>query len=104
MTREEVHKGDIGTKFLVTINEDDLPVDISTASVKKIITKDPDGTIVEHDAAFETDGSDGKIYWITTLITDLAVTGEWEIEARIEMGGGTWSSSIDTFQVFKIIE
>jgi len=104
MTREEIHEDDIGTKFLLTVRDDDGPVDISSASVKKIIFEKPDKTIVEKTASFETDGSDGKIYYITEDPSILDKKGYWRIQAEITMGGGTWRSSVETFHVYDNLE
>lgn len=98
MTREEIHLGDVGTKFLATIMDDDVAVDISTATVKKLRFKGPNGSTKEYDATFETDGTDGKIYYVT-VTDDLDEIGIWEWQAYIEMGGGEWNSSKDTFDV-----
>lgn len=99
-TRDEIHKGDIGTKLGVIFHEDAAVVDISTATAKKIIFWKPDGTNFTKDGAFTAQvGVDGKIYWQTTLATDLDQVGNWKRQGYIEMGGGTWRSSIIEFEV-----
>ncbi|MFA5216867.1 BppU family phage baseplate upper protein [Sulfuricurvum sp.] len=98
---EEVHVGDIGTKFLVTVKEGDDPVDISEATTKNIIFKKPNGTSVTKAGIFETDGTDGKIYYKTLSASDLDVAGIWTIQASIVLPSlGTWKSSIGNFKVY----
>ncbi len=104
-TRDEIHVGDIGTKLGVIFMEDDAVVDISTATVKKIIFEKRDGTVFIKDGAFTAQvGVDGKIYWQTALATDLDQAGIWKRQGYIEMGGGTWRSSVVEFEVNENID
>lgn len=97
---EEIHVGDIGTKFLVTIKEGTSVVDISSATTKEIIFLKPEaasGTV--EVAEFETDGTDGKIYYLSgTSFLDTA--GEWTIQAHVAIGTDEWRSSFGTFVVY----
>lgn len=99
----EVHVGDIGTKFIVTVMKDDELVDISTATGMKIYFEKPDGTILTKDAVFVTDGTDGEMCWQTTVGTDLDLEGQWKIQGEIEIGGGTWKTQIGVFRVYENI-
>jgi len=109
---EEIHVGDVGTQFIATIKENVLvngvwmckPVDISAGSNFKIIFDKPNGVGVEKTASLLTDGKDGKIQWTTTLTTDLDQDGQWKMQGKVTIGGGTWSSSIDYFRVKPNIE
>ncbi|MCK9420230.1 MAG: hypothetical protein M0R70_12710 [Nitrospirae bacterium] len=95
---EEVHLNDIGTKFLVTVNENGVPLDISGATVKKIIFKKPDNTVVEKDAAFESTGGDGQIYYLS-VSGDLNATGIWKLQAFVTLPAGSWHTLISEFKV-----
>lgn len=95
----EIHVGDIGTAFKVTLKDCDVIVDVSTASLKEIVFKKPDKTIVTKPAAFVTDGIDGEIQYIT-IDGDLDAKGTWYIQARVTLPTGTWSSDIDKFKVY----
>lgn len=96
---EEIHKDDIGTKFLVMVMDGSSVVDLSGATVKKIAFKKSDGTSVEKSALFKTDGSDGKIYYVT-IADDLSMSGKWELQAKVTLPTGVWSSSIKFFMVY----
>jgi hypothetical protein len=99
----QIHKGDIGTKFRVTIANNGTAIDISTCTVKEIIFQDPYGVYKTKTATFETDGSDGMIYWTTTNVEDLDKVGKWKIQAKITMSG-TWHTEWETFDVFSNID
>jgi hypothetical protein len=62
---QEIHLGDIGTVFEVTLKDCDVIVDISTATEMYIIFQKPDGTKLTFDAEFTTDGEDGKLQYVT---------------------------------------
>lgn len=103
MAANEIHVDDVGTKFNLTIKDDDGNiVDISTASNYDIIFRKPDGTILTKDAVFITDGSDGKIRY-TTVAGDLDQYGKWSIQAFIDFGSTEWYTDVSPFTVYKNI-
>jgi len=103
MAKNEVHKGDIGTKFLATVQDNDAVVDISGAISKQLLFQKPDGTNITQTALFDTNGTDGKIYY-TTASGDLNVIGRWSIQSKIVLAGGTWISDRYKFQVQDVNE
>lgn len=63
--------------------------DVSTATVRKIRIKLKGGrTAKEFTASFTTDGTDGKIRYVTIATTDIPLAGTWEIQGYLEMTGG----------------
>jgi hypothetical protein len=99
MAANEIHLGDIGTVFEVTLKDGDAIVDVSTATAKTIYFLKPNGTtLVAKSADFKSDGSDGIIQY-TTVANDLDELGKWKIQARVILPTGTWSSDLDTFKV-----
>ena len=100
---EEIHKDDIGTKIIVTMKDGTTAVDISTATTKQIIFEKSDGTVVAKDAAFDSDGTDGKIFYII-ITDDLNLTGSWKMQGRVTMPTGTWRSNVDLFTVYGNLE
>ena len=106
MSANEIRKGDIGTAFILTIKEDGSIVDVSGATGpndKQIIWEKPNGTVETKTAEFDDDGVDGKIKYIT-LADDLDEIGNWEIQGKVSLGGGTWSSDIKKFKVYRNLE
>lgn len=98
MSANEIHAGDIGTIFEVTVMDGTEVVDISTATVKQFLFDAPGQATVTKDAAFVTDGADGKLRY-TTVSGDLAYTGIWRLQVYIEMPTGKWHSDIASFTV-----
>jgi len=100
MAEDEIHKGDVGTVFEVTLKDGASIVDVSGASTKQIIFKKPNGGTVEKDADFVTDGQDGKLKY-TTLADDLDVIGVWKLQAYVVISGsGDWKSDVGEFTVY----
>jgi hypothetical protein len=101
MPANEIHKSDIGTVFKVTIKDSADVVNVSTATTKQIILKNPSGTKLTKDASFFTDGSDGIITY-TTISGDLSEEGMWKLQGYIVLtGGNTFYTDISTFKVYR---
>jgi hypothetical protein len=100
----EVHLNDIGTSFVVTINDcvsgTPTALDVSGATTLQLIFKSPSGTSSTKTASLNTDGTDGKIKY-TTVSGDLNETGTWRLQAYVVIGSGTWRSEVDTFKVYE---
>ena len=62
------------------------PIAIDSASIKKLIFKRPDGTVVEKDAEYVTTGVDGKIKYVT-LAGDMTPPGTWRYQAYVIKSG-----------------
>ena len=95
----EIHVGDIGTAFEITLKDCDVVVDVSTATVKQIIFKKPDKTVITKTADFKTDGTDGIIHYLT-ILDDLDLKGTWYVQAKVTLPTGTWSSDTSKFKVY----
>ena len=96
-----LHENDIGAIIEVTVVEPDGDAkDISSASTKQLKFTKPNGVVMTKDAAFSTDGSDGKIRY-TTVEGDLTPYGLWSCRAYLVMGGWTGHTSKCAFDVFK---
>lgn len=94
----EIHEGDIGTKLLVTITDDGSIVDISSAISLSIYIKKPDGTILNRTGTLETDGVDGKMYYIT-VAGDLDVAGNYKLQGQVVLLTGSYYTNTVTFKV-----
>lgn len=97
----EIHVGDIGTEFIVTVKEDDDAVDISSATVKDFILKKPLKTKTTWTSSFYTDGSDGKLSYATTAASDLDQDGTWTLQVDLAITGWTGKTDTTTFEVYK---
>lgn len=94
----QIHAGDVGTKLIVTVKDNGSVVDISSASVLSIFIKKPNGTILSRSGTLETDGTDGKMYYIVSA-GDLDVAGNYKIQGQVALSSGTFSTSTATFKV-----
>lgn len=94
-----VHVGDVGTTVEVTITKDDgTALNISAATEKKIRFKSL--TTIVKDAAFVTDGSDGKLKYVTiTADTVFARAGTWKVQGYVNLPSGKWSTDIASVTV-----
>lgn len=95
---EEVRVGDIGTILEVTLTEDGAAVNISTATTIEIKLKPPEAATKTKTATFSTDGSDGKIRYIT-ISGDIDEEGQWRIQGHVILPTGEWHSAIGKFVV-----
>lgn len=76
------------------------PISLVGASVKKLIFTKPDGTEVEKDAAFVTDGSDGKIKYVT-VAGDLSPYGTWQCQAYVVTASINSRGKVQVFDVLR---
>ena len=95
-----IHENDIGTKFKAVIIDDEgrAPINISDATVKKILFQPPKVAAFERDAVFSTTGNDGFIEYIS-IAGDLTPCGDWSIQARVIGPGYENSSEVEEFKV-----
>jgi len=94
----QIHVGDIGTQLIVTVYDDGEIVDISGASSLVIILKKPDGTNHTKTANLYTDGTDGKMVYVS-VVGDFSEPGNFKIQGKVTLAGGIYYTSIGTFKV-----
>jgi hypothetical protein len=94
----EIHVNDIGTKFLATIKDDGEVVDVSSAISVTMMFKKPDDEVVQKAGVFDSDGTDGKIYY-STVVGDLDEAGQYKLQAKVVLSTGTYYTDIYTFKV-----
>ncbi len=97
----EIHVADVGTAFECTIvDEDGNIMDVSGASTKEIWFGKPDLSVATFAAAFVTDGTDGKIQYVTAAEADLDQAGTWKIQGFVKFGSYELHSDIHKVKVF----
>lgn len=111
----EIHVGDIGTIFRVTLKDKACDgtvavLDVSAASGtsdKQFIFKTPSGIKKTVDAEFTTDGHDGKLEYVIEAAEMgqeefLNEAGEWKLQVSIVFDTvGQWKSDIGSFIVYE---
>ena len=101
MANEDFHVGNAGSILHLTFKKKGVAFDISSSTIKKILIKKKDGTILEKDAVFEPiptgtgTGSDGKVCYTFTG-SDLDTPGEWKAQGfvRFDASHQVYSSII----------
>lgn len=79
--------GAVGAIIRVTVRENRMPLDISTATVKEIRLYREGKEAGSFEADFLTDGIDGVLQYTTTTSTDLGALGNYIIRCYLEMLG-----------------
>jgi len=98
MACADIRLNDIGTVFELTIMDCDVIVDLAGYTSLVILFKKPDKTTVTRVGTLTTDGSDGKMQYVS-VAGDLDLLKSWQIQARVTLPTGTWSSDISKFTV-----
>lgn len=98
----DMQVADVGTILVVTVNdaETETAKDISSATVKEFHFLKPDGNVIEREAIFITNGSDGKLRYVSTA-DDFDVEGIYRWQIYLEMPGWTGHSNVDSLKVLK---
>ena len=76
------------------------PLDISAATNTQLIFKNPSGVTITKTAAFVTDGTDGKLQYVT-VAGDLVGYGAWQIQAHLTLLGADGRTEVERFGVEK---
>ena len=98
----EVHKGDIGTVFEVTVlDQDSAVVDVSSDPSPEIKFQ-TSGKVLTKVATFKTDGIDGVIQY-KSLSGDLSLAGDWFLQAHVILTSGEWHTTKVPFTVLDTI-
>lgn len=96
---ETVQLGAIGANIIVTVEEDDAIVNLSTVTTKNLVFKKPNGVSVTKTASFFTDGTDGKLKY-STESGFLDKAGEWKVQADLVFPSGyDGPTEVGSFQV-----
>lgn len=73
--RADIHLGDVGTEYRAAVVDQDGPFDPSSADVKQLIFRMPDGSRVERDAEVQTDGSPATQWFLSYIVEPDDVEG-----------------------------
>jgi hypothetical protein len=99
MSENEIHVGDVGTILRVIVEDDGAVINVSGTDSRTIYLKKPDGTKLTKTAVFTTDGSDGKIQYVT-ISGDLDTEGWWKIQGLVHWASGNqWYTDWQPFEV-----
>ena len=94
----EIHVDDVGTRFLITVQDDGVAVDISSATARQINFKKPSATVLNRTGSLFTDGTDGKMYY-DAVAGDLDEAGDYKIQGKVIFSVGNFSTDVKKFKV-----
>lgn len=95
-----IRKYDIGTQVVDTlIDQDGQIIDLAPTTVRQMIFRKTDGTILTKTASLLTDGSDGKLAY-SMINGDLDQVGKWVQQSYIELPTGKWRGTLNPFTVY----
>jgi len=110
----KIPEGTVGAWIQVIFkNQAGAIVNISSATTKTIrflppanaddvATEDVHGTITDKAGSFTTDGTDGKLRWLTTT-GFLTPRGTWKVMGLVIIGADTFPSYIIEMDVLEVI-
>ena len=85
MSLEGLAKGYYGRPIVVEVQEDGSGIDVSEFTTRTVVLRAPSGVIKEKVAAFESDGTDGRLVF-TPVAGDFDEVGEWLLQVQLEEG------------------
>lgn len=95
----EVREYDIGVELLVTLTDGTSAMDVSTATTIQFRFAKPGGTEVTKTGTLKTDGSDGKVRYVS-VEDDFDEQGIWRYQVRVILSGGQdLTSTVAKFKV-----
>ena len=96
----EIHQDDIGTRFLVTVQDDSVAVDLTAATLKQLNFRKPDDTVLNRSALGLGGGSESSgIMYYDTVAGDLDAVGVYKMQGKVSIPSGTYYTDIYTFKV-----
>jgi hypothetical protein len=99
-TSPEIHVGDVGTRFIVTVyNQNSQLIDLGIATSLTIRFRNPSGVSSDKTAVLYTNGSDGKLMYELES-GDIDISGKWSYQVIVSFAGGTWHTNITEFTVY----
>ena len=108
---DSIQEGAIGAVIRVTCVEPQtaaqkasgaprVPVDISATTVKQLIIRKPDGSVIIKAADFTTDGNDGALE-CETAAGDVEPWGTYQVQPNVAIPGFTGRGQRVRFEVLK---
>jgi hypothetical protein len=94
----EIHVNDIGTRFLVTIEDNGTAIDLSNTSEIQMIFRRPSHEVFYRSGNLLNSGINGQVYY-DTASGDLVDVGMHKLQAKVYLPSGTYHTDIYSFQV-----
>jgi len=101
MAHNEIHKDDVGTRFLVTIKDNvHARVDLTGATLKQLNFRQPDDTVLNRSGlSLGADSDSSGIMYYDTVVGDLDTAGVYKMQGKVSIPSGTFYTDVYTFKV-----
>lgn len=104
---ERLQNGAVGAVIQMTIEEVDedgvsAVVNLSSVTQKDLVFRKPSGAVVTKASSFTTDGTDGKIQYVTES-DFIDEPGMWQIQADLIFPGSGYDGTAEV-GYFKVLE
>jgi hypothetical protein len=93
-----IQNGDYGQILRNTFLSDGAAYDVSAATAKLVMLRDPDGIVKQRTAVFSATGTDGKIQY-TLASGDIDKAGGWEVQFVVRISGIEFKSELHKLTV-----
>lgn len=97
----EMHVGDDGIvlKFTIeTATSPKVPIDVSASSSITLFLRKPSGTVLSRIPTFVTDGTDGKVQYVTTG-NEIDTAGKWKLQLHVVFPTSDWYTAVQSLIV-----
>mgnify|MGYP006106598767 FL=1 len=97
----EIHQDDIGTRFLITVKDDGVLVNISGepgVSTHQLNFRKPDDVVINRSASLQDVGISGVMYY-DSVAGDLDQVGIYKLQSKVVTPSGTYYTDVYTFNV-----
>ena len=97
----EIHQNDVGTRFLITVKDDDDLVNISGvggSTIHQISFRKPSDSVINRNATLQDFGISGVMFY-DTIAGDLDEAGLYKLQAKVVVPSGTYYTDIYSFKV-----
>jgi len=93
-----LQKSSIGVTIETTVKENGVAISIASASTKNFKVLKPSGSVVTWAGSFVTDGTDGKLKYVT-LTNDLDELGVYRFQVEFVIGSFNGRTEVGEFTV-----
>lgn len=94
----QLQQNDAGVTFIVTVTENGTSLDISSATSIQFIFERPDGTLLTTAGVFFSNGTDGKVQYVTKS-GDIDASGTWKYQVHVVTPSFDVHSDVGKFKV-----
>lgn len=98
MSVEGLVRDDYGATVEITVQQDDVAVDISSYTTRQVILQPRRGTAKTKTATFKTGGADGVLEFVLEQ-GDLDEAGNWKLQVRLAKATAELNSTVQEFYV-----